>query len=176
MPFQHGGTLFEDHTHPSGLILPADLDPAFYARITDIEADLATGFPLGIGTWATWTPTYANLTKGDGTVLAEYQRVGKLVFYVFKFILGATSAVGTNPTFLAPVTPDANHGSIPMGQIRLADANGPEWEGQARLSGTNDLLMLYQDGLGNQVSITAIAPFTWASGDVLGVCGFYRVT
>jgi hypothetical protein len=40
VPFQHGGTLFEDHTHPWGLILPADLDPALYARITTAEADI----------------------------------------------------------------------------------------------------------------------------------------
>lgn len=42
MPFSRGGTLFEDHTHPSGLVLPADLDPALLARITTLEADADT--------------------------------------------------------------------------------------------------------------------------------------
>jgi hypothetical protein len=49
MPFSRGGTLFEDHTHPSGLILPADLDPALYARITTLES---TATSLGSRTTA----------------------------------------------------------------------------------------------------------------------------
>jgi hypothetical protein len=43
----------------------------------------ATGIRWG-GAWTTWTPSYTNLTVGNGTVTARYSQVGKTVTIDYK--------------------------------------------------------------------------------------------
>lgn len=138
----------------------------------DIRDNQLAAFPLGVTTWTAWTPTLTNMTLGTGTVVAQYQRVGNLVFYVFRFNLGVGSLMGTSPAFTPPVAHSSVFGNAPLGMARLIDADGPDWEGMARRSGT-DINVLYQDGAGNQATITATAPFTWVATDTLEVSGFY---
>src|SRR5919106_4616538 len=98
MTFSHGGTLFQDHTHLGGLILPTDLDPALLARITGAESDIdtlqadvdvaeadidtlqansAAAFPLGFAAWTAYTPTLTQSATPTKTVnRARYMRVG----------------------------------------------------------------------------------------------------
>jgi len=65
---------------------------------------------LGTGTaWTSYTPTTTNITVGNGTVTAAYARYGKTIFGRFNFTLGSTSAMGTDPKFLA--LPDSEKAS-----------------------------------------------------------------
>ena len=43
------------------------------------------------GAWQTWTPTYNNLTVGNGTVTCGYKQIGKTVTFRWIFQLGSTS-------------------------------------------------------------------------------------
>ena len=43
--------------------------------------------------WSTYTPTLTNVTIGNGTVSAQYFRVGKMVTVQVQVVLGSTSSV-----------------------------------------------------------------------------------
>lgn len=54
----------------------------------------------GIGEAAvSFTPTFSSYTRGNGTSVAYYMRVNKLVYVYCEETLGSTSSMGTQPTF-----------------------------------------------------------------------------
>jgi hypothetical protein len=55
--------------------------------------------------WQAWTPTYTNLTVGNGTVSARYQQIGKTINFEFYFQMGSTSSMGSIPQITMPVAP-----------------------------------------------------------------------
>lgn len=129
--------------------------------------------------WTTWAPTLTNLTLGNGAVAASYRQLGKVVDFRFKFTLGTTSAVGTGPSFTLPVQPSAAY-------VAFID---PVGEGQLRTSAgaTSRLATIFVSTLsvstvqiigytttGTQLTVTATAPHTWASTDVLTCSGRYE--
>jgi len=131
------------------------------------------------GFWSSWTPTLANITQGNGTVVAEFTRIGDLVTYMFRFVLGSTSAIGTTPTFTLPVAAHADYVGAVMDYGR----------GQARDTGTGsfELVGLVSSGtvvqpvcldasnpIASYSGITATSPFTWTTGDSFFVSGTYR--
>ena len=72
----------------------------------DLVVTAASGETTGLkytGGWTTWTPSYTNLTVGNGTVVSRYRQVGKMVDVFFMFTLGSTSTIGSDPRFTLPV-------------------------------------------------------------------------
>lgn len=62
--------------------------------VSGIEADIAAleGDFAALGTWQAWTPSYAGLTVGNGTVGARYVRIGNLVHCEWRIVWGSTSS------------------------------------------------------------------------------------
>jgi hypothetical protein len=120
------------------------------------------------GPWSTWTPTLTNLTVGaGGSVVARYSAAGKRGDYLFVFTLGTGSAVGTGPTFTLPFTP---HSSLvafsPIGVAQAFDTGVNNYALVPRWTGTAVALV----GIGTagvHTTVTATAPFTFGSGDIL---------
>jgi hypothetical protein len=81
--------------------------------------------------WTTWTPTYQNITVGNGTVVAKYTQIGKLVTAKFFFTLGSTSSVGSDPRFSLPVAPTLDYiQGASMGVMTVQDvSSGSYWHG-----------------------------------------------
>ena len=73
------------------------------------DSTAATGLAWKTATtqfpWQAWTPTYTNLTVGNGTVSARYQQIGKTINFEFYFQMGSTSSMGSTPQITMPVTP-----------------------------------------------------------------------
>lgn len=132
------------------------------------------------GAWRSYTPTYSNITVGNGTVTSRYMRIGRMITYKWQFSLGSTSAIGTNPTFAVPVTAAAQ-GELDMNVCRFTD-NSPftrymGWAVGATTS-TVEIGQIDISGLSTtlRTSITATSPFTWASGDSIFVTGTYEAS
>jgi hypothetical protein len=70
------------------------------------SAWVAIGGSTG-ATWTTFTPTYTDITVGNGTVTSRYTKSGNLVTVYFRFVLGSTSSTGVNPvvTLPSPIVP-----------------------------------------------------------------------
>lgn len=133
------------------------------------------------GFWKTWTPTWTNFTTTSGTVTARYTQIGKTVHCYLKFVAGASSAFGTNPTFTVPVTAASHYGSqintVGMGYTEDLATAGYSFGYQFNASTTAiSIYTLNAAGtiLNFNANITSTSPFTMASGDFFSVSFTYE--
>ena len=68
---------------------------------TSTELNLLHG---NLGAWTAWTPSWTNVTVGNGTNEGAYIQIGKIVFMRINFTLGNTSAITGLITLTLPVT------------------------------------------------------------------------
>ena len=128
------------------------------------------------GAWVSYTPTFANITLGNGSVDGDYIQIGKLVFFKAKVTLGSTSSITNSPTVSLPVTASSFYATFSgsIGTCDLVDTGVKDYIGGLRLNSTTvaGLLILGSSGLTTAISSTV--PFTWATGDQLLAQGFYE--
>lgn len=139
------------------------------------------GNPIGHGAWATWTPTFANFTKGDATITATYTQIGKTVHYALTVVLGSTSSMGTAATFSLPVTsvavPAMGSGAPSIGLCRVEDNTTRAFHGHVQWQSTTTGLIVYYSVSGTTITGSATsstAPMTWVSGDAFWCEGTYQ--
>lgn len=163
------------YTTPATWVAGAVLTAAqLNAQLRD---NLNAAFPLGVDAWTSWTPTLVNLTLGNGTVSAKYHRIGRRICWRFKFTLGSTSAVGTLPSFTLPVPAHADYLTTDsfLGGATLIDTGVAGYGGLVVCSSGGAPIFLRVGGSGAaNVAVTATAPFTWGTGDVLSANGTYE--
>jgi hypothetical protein len=131
-----------------------------------------------IGTWTTYTPTFTNLTVGNGTVAFAYTRINKLVHVNGTFTLGSTSSVGNNPIFTLPVTRHTTANEL-IGIGLLGDSGTGNYMAMPFGTSTNiDCYLFRADHtVGSTVlegGITATSPMTWTTNDFIYVNLTYR--
>lgn len=130
--------------------------------------------------WQTWTPTYTNISVGNGTALAHYRRYGKLVIVRFVFVLGSTSTIGTAPTFTLPVEAAAIYSATNKIQVGtgFADDNGVAGYQLAislRATTTPTIeAMTANTTYVNQVPVTSSVPFGWGTTDSMTMTFMYE--
>jgi hypothetical protein len=125
--------------------------------------------------WASWTPTFTNLTLGNGTAVSKYKAIGKTIFFEVLITLGTTSAMGTDPFMTLPVTgsaPLSTQFEIANGRIR--DVGTTQYNLVVFQLTTTTMSMRNIASGGGYVSITATTPHTWAATDQILFQGFYE--
>ena len=148
------------------------------AAITDSSV---TGAKIAKETWSTWTPTFANLSIGNGTIIARYQRINGMVAFEIGFVFGSTSSITGAITFTLPPGLNArsvsNTNTSGLGSLYIEDAGLAGYSGIIRLESTTSAGLFRQGVSGENVSIvgiTASAPFAWATGDWARGYGIYE--
>jgi hypothetical protein len=151
-----------------------------------IKENFDTAFPLGdlgLGSaFTTWTPTFSNMTVGNGTTTyARYMRLGRLIWFEIRFQFGSTSAFGTVPTFTVPVQSASRYNDNSrdlFGEVLIFDAGTAGYRGSLmwRSNTTAGLLVMAAGGTYvNHVDVTATIPIaTTASGDTFMAKGWYE--
>lgn len=135
-------------------------------------------FLKSIQHWSTWTPTWANLTVGNGTVTAKYVLSGGTVLWRMSLVLGSTSTVGTGPYFTLPlqaVTEGASDATYSSTATYIHTSVPNIYNGVAQVDFGGSVVWLYRM-VEAQTAVTATTPFTWTSGDIMRAQGFYEVT
>jgi hypothetical protein len=147
-----------------------ETDTSFYRYYTGAAWQII----LRPGSWVSVTPTFTNLTLGNGTTAAKWSRVNSTIFYVGYVRLGSTSSVSTDPQVSVPFNLFARPttAAIPYGLASLLDDSaGLGFNGRLVQAGsTTQLLFLATEISGTRVidqTITSTVPFTWAVNDVL---------
>ena len=122
-----------------------------------------------------------NRNIGNGTVVARYIQVGKLVVCRFKFVLGSTSSIGNAPTVSTPVNAHADgYGSNgpSVGIAHMRDSATDTFTGSVVLQTAT----AFGIRVGNVAAtylrlstITSSTPMTWATGDELTFVAVYEV-
>lgn len=133
------------------------------AKASDIAA-------LNNVAWTPFVPTWTNLTVGNGVGTYSYYRVGRLVVASYEFVLGSTSSVATGPYATLPVSAAANQLIAGVAEYRDTSASGV-FAGLALLSGS---VILFCRLVETRTTISATAPHTWASTDIIRASVAYQ--
>lgn len=126
--------------------------------------------------WTAYTPTWAgstaNPTLGNGTIAGRYIQVGKLVIYSIQLTFGSTTTIGSGTyTFTLPVAARSASPRLPIGDVACFDASTLT----ARLGDCDTFSATTVAAFTNDnVRVTHAAPFTWATGDTIGIQGMYE--
>jgi len=167
--------------------LSAVLDEGMAAYLEDVDTltlyDGSAWLPVVTSSTQTWTPTWGNVTVGNGTVTANYQQLGDVVHFQAKLVLGSTTVfpgAGQTVTMSYPVTAaDSDEAASAVRATGYDDDVGrqyPNIYGYLPTSTTTDVHIYLFVGtyIDSSDYIRAINPFTWAVNDILLVNGTYR--
>lgn len=156
-------------TAPSHAQQHSDLNDAVEA----LEAKVAIGNTV-LGTYTAFTPTFVNLTVGNGTSGARFSRVNNVVNYYGYFAFGSTTSVTGVVNIDLPVAARAIYGTInglPMGDLTMFDTSASTWyKGEVFSIGSTTTVRtrIWTTSGTNLISNSSAAatlPFTWATGD-----------
>jgi hypothetical protein len=158
----------------------SDFDPrAIKVGWRFVDPDLIE--PNIVKQYKTWTPTYTNITLGNGTVEARYIEYGKLVMAKFKLVFGSTTTIdGTAPTISLPVTASSEAiqtASTVFGSATILDSGVSNFVAHVRFANTTATQVVVQEHAathGRHAHISATVPMTWTTNDVLTFSGTYE--
>jgi hypothetical protein len=148
----------------------------------DLLVTAASGETTGLkytGAWTTFTPTFTNITIGNGTLVGAYCQVGKLVTVAISLTFGSTTAI-TGGFILGahPITAVLTGSKIPLGILNCFDAGVNQYFGIVTENGTANYGALIQNTSGTYSTandISSTVPFTWGTNDQLQIQYTYRV-
>jgi hypothetical protein len=138
---------------------------------------LSTGSTVGAattdisGSWVNWTPTLNGITIGNGTVVAKYMQVGKIVHFRFELTLGTTTTLAGANGFTLPVGCVSYRWRF-NGEASDIGVNAYPIIGRVAIA-TSVVSLIYQNGL-IDANFTSTAPFTAGSTDVISIAGSYE--
>jgi hypothetical protein len=125
------------------------------------------------GAWTTYTPSVSGITKGNGTEIARFQRIGKTVFFKYRFTLGSTSAITGNINVALPST-SADKCYIVNGQFEdTGTTNFPI----IPVTNTTTVDCFVSNASGTYTNggfASATVPFTWVNTDAINLAGQYE--
>ena len=116
------------------------------------------------GAWQSFTPTWTNLTVGNGTVVTNYVRIGSMVTYTGKITIGSTTSISGFVNVSLPVTAED---SFLTGSARFSDDGTRNYVGAVSISSGRTNLGFTHSESGGFGSWNATNPFTIAAGDVV---------
>ena len=158
----------------------ADNEAFLNTNVIDNLVDHETRIVANEGAWATWTPTYTNITIGNGVVTASYKQVGNTVFGRWGIKFGSTSSMGNGPTVSLPVTAkDTTPGAVEFSSSMLiGDAGVTQYYGFSRLitssSNFGFFVLSTTSTYATYVGVTSTVPMTWTTNDTIGVSFTYE--
>lgn len=131
------------------------------ARLTALEAQ---------GDASSWTPTFANASVVNGAVNAYWARIGDLVAWQWKWVLGSSDTIsGVFASNLPTLVTGGSWMNVGSGFVARGTATTNRSVVVCRMTG-GTTFNLWMDGN----SVNAAVPLgTWQAADVISVGGVY---
>lgn len=163
---------FEFFTVPDGSISATE-------RMRIDNAGLITGSGTSLGAWTAYTPTLGGTgwDIGNGTATGAYCQIGKIVHWRASITFGSTSTYGAaaRPTVTVPITMRSGTSGNTINGGRFLDASlSAEYRLDWSVANSTTVSLVYLGTNGARTSITATAPFTWATSDEIHLAGTYE--
>ena len=131
----------------------------------------------GIGEYAAYTPTFTNLTVGNGTVDFRFCRVNDFVHVEGGVTFGSTTSITGAVLITLPVTGAGDTFNF-QGLARLRDSStGASLQGFVFFNSPTEVSVRSALVSGTTVAtanLSSTSPFTWATGDTLKVNFVYE--
>jgi len=145
----------------------------------------ATVLDIDPGAWTAYTPAWTASgtapSLGNGTLTGAYSQIGKTVHFRLDWTLGSTSTMGTGTyRWSLPVAAKSlstNHGINIGGYMEDAGSAAYAPLGARMTSGSTTTfeIMYWSNTLnGSANTVGQTTPFTWGSGDLIRIYGFYE--
>lgn len=112
-----------------------------------------------------FTPTWTNITVGNGTSTGWYKRHGNEITFYARLDFGSTTAVTDQLALITPIV--AARASLGSAAAYDSDTT-VQYTSAARIAAGLGLVFVYSDGV-TPGFWNATNPFTWATGDVLEI-------
>jgi len=168
-----------DTYYASAAGTPARLGIGSSAQVLTVAAGVPSwATPAGGLSWTSFTPSWGGFTVGNGTVVAKYATLGSSCFMTMSVVLGSTSSVTGGAFFTPPVTV-AGTGDRLVGLIMFQDISSVPKAGQLRTLKAFDRIYLSPFEVSGtyinaDTQTAATAPFTWATGDMFLMQGYWE--
>lgn len=117
--------------------------------------------------WTTYTPTWTNLTIGNGEQYAGYRRVGRSIFYRGFVYFGTTTTI--SGTFYPSLPFAAAHKDVLPGHVIAAAT-------RYLIAVTSTDACIVHSESGNNGKCNATTPATFTTGNEIVWHGFYEAT
>lgn len=120
------------------------------------------GYAGAQGEWTTFTPTWSNLTVGNGTSVGKYTVVGKTAFVHVYVTFGTTTSVGGAISLTLPV----NNTNVLTAQVlgNFEAYSGTQFFRGRALVFNASIVQFINDTGGAATTTDATHPFTWGTG------------
>jgi hypothetical protein len=157
---------------------PTSVSTGDVLTATRYNADVVGNWNTFGDAYTTFTPTFANLTQGNGTLVAKERKIGRMVFFYVGFTFGSTSAMGGALLTLTLPYAAAHTGSgVFSGYVE--DSPGLEYLmiPAMRLGSTTILTLGTANSSATNTTLGGIntsAPMTWTTSDKFFVNGIYE--
>lgn len=125
-----------------------------------------------LGAWTSFTPTWTNLTVGNGTVVGRYSQLNDIVFVNIELTWGSTTSASGNIKFAAPLGTPVRISSL---TAMYEDAGTRYWLGVAGNWGALGTFDLFHSDAANNGLVNATSPFTWTTNDDMVISGWYLI-
>lgn len=140
---------------------------------TDVDAEFlhdGSGWNEVYRPATAWSPTVTGLTVGNGSLVAVYERHGRVISGFVTFTAGTTSAATAAIGIPLPVTPADTtvHRNIGQGLIRLTSPSNTGWPIVARLAGGTSITLATSDASTTILSTAANVSNTNPTGTAWG--------
>lgn len=152
-----------------GIQNPADNAVILTAWGDAINADLTDLDARTSGAWTSFTPTWTNITIGNGASTGAWKQVGKTLSFRARFVLGNTSSV----TGAVKVTlPNGQSAADPqVVTAHYTDSGVGHYSGTAAYNSPTLLELHHATGV-----VTTAVPFAWTTNDEILVTGVIETT
>lgn len=130
--------------------------------------------------WQTYSPTWTNLTTGNGTLnFAKYTQIGKTTHFRLSFTFGSTSSISGEVSVTLPAT--AYSGVTASDQLngigQFNDASGERYTAFLYFGSSTTVTLRYMNASATSLFIRAISstlPMTWTTSDQILIAGSYE--
>jgi hypothetical protein len=129
-------------------------------------------------TWASFTPTLANWTLGNGTLAGHSRQVGKAIDVEIDLTLGTTTTTVGTLAFTLPTAARIAYSFRGFsGRATIIDTSANDrrfWIPASGGAGGTSVGVYNPDGSATTTPVNATTPWTWATGDRITVCCSYE--
>jgi hypothetical protein len=152
----------------------APIGDTYTQAAADAKFATKVNFPSG---WINFTPTFTNLTVGNGTLNFTYSQLGKTINVRGYLTFGSTTSITGTVSFTLPMNTATTVGGPILGSARLNDSGTATYIGFVSVASGSTAVVTTANVAGTyptMANISATVPHTWATSDSLLVNFTYQ--